>query len=309
MFEALNEGLAEVKEQSLKQAKWEKRLTYLEQELERLETFRTHWEKRLAAEEQDVDRLKGLSISAFLYAVVGKKEEKLKQEQVEAIEAKLKYEAAERAFREARQQIGQLRASLQEVQNWKIEYDRIFQTKETRLLQENGALREMAEEVAELTAQDKELGEAIRAGESVRYDLSRAKEKLGSAKNWGTYDMLGGGMISTHIKHSRVDEAMEHIYAAESGLRRFEEELDDVGGNWRAEFNVSELLKFSDYFFDGLISDWLVQGRIKETLDQVESKQSEVESMVSELGTVRQSVNARLVKLRQQYVQTIEQYE
>lgn len=38
----------------------------------------------------------------------------------------------------------------------------------------------------------KEIREAIQAGEAALVAIERAKEKLGSAKNWGLFDMLGG---------------------------------------------------------------------------------------------------------------------
>ena len=38
-----------------------------------------------------------------------------------------------------------------------------------------------------------EISEAIRAGERALSSLRAAQDKLGSARNWGIFDMLGGG--------------------------------------------------------------------------------------------------------------------
>ena len=41
----------------------------------------------------------------------------------------------------------------------------------------------------------REIDEAIRAGEQALDSLREAKNQLNSARNWGIYDMIGGGLI------------------------------------------------------------------------------------------------------------------
>lgn len=310
LFEDLNERMAELKEQGRKKEKWENRLNQLKQEVSRLEKSRQEARNRLAAEEKDVDRLTGMSLSNMLYTMIGKKMEKLDEEQREVVSARLRYEEADRAVRDAEEQIGQLERQLQEVKFWKNDYDRIFQSKEKQILDSDPELMDLAERQAVLSVEVRELDEAARAGRSVQDDLARAEEGLQSARNWGTYDMLGGGMLSTHIKHGRIDEAMDHIYAAQTNLRRFEKELQDVGGSLNtAGLEVGGLLKFSDYFFDGLIADWMVQGRIKDALEQVQGRRREIGRLVSELTSTKQRTENELATVRRKYVQSVEMYK
>ncbi|RCX17018.1 hypothetical protein DFP94_11079 [Fontibacillus phaseoli] len=310
MFENLNERMAELKEKGRQKEKWEQRLKQLKQEVASLEHSKDIAKSKLAAEEKDVDRLTGMSLSNTLYTILGKKMEKLDEEQREAVVARLKYEEADRALQDGLQQISQLERQLQEVRYWKNDYDLIFRDKEKQILQENEELMDLAERQAVLTVEVRELEEAVRAGHSVQDDLARAEEGLQSARNWGTYDMLGGGMLSTHIKHNRLDEAMDHIYAVQNNLRRFEKELKDVGGSFTGSgLEVGGLLKFSDYFFDGLITDWLVQGRIKDALEQVQGRQHEVNSLVSELQSAQRRTENELETVRRKYVQSVELYQ
>ena len=53
----------------------------------------------------------------------------------------------------------------------------------------------------------KELREAIMAADRALEGLERAKVNLNSARNWGIWDILGGGLISGMIKRSRMREA------------------------------------------------------------------------------------------------------
>ena len=46
----------------------------------------------------------------------------------------------------------------------------------------------------------REMQEAVQAGERALQSLYAARDKLGSARNWGIFDMLGGGFISDFVK-------------------------------------------------------------------------------------------------------------
>lgn len=50
---------------------------------------------------------------------------------------------------------------------------------------------------------EKEKREAVEAGQRALNSLRAAQNNLNSAKNWGIFDMFGGGMFSTFIKNIR----------------------------------------------------------------------------------------------------------
>ncbi|WP_059045095.1 coiled-coil domain-containing protein [Paenibacillus rubinfantis] len=308
MFEDLNARMAELKEKGRNQEKWQHRLKSLQQELSGLQEERNRWQKKLAAEEEDVRKLSAMSLSNLLATVLGNKAEKLDREQREVLEAKVKYDAAESAVRDMERQISEIERRLLELGSWQHEYERVFQAKERQILEENEELRELAEREAVLTVELKEVDEAVRAGQSALHDLNAAEEDLRSAKNWGTYDMLGGGMLSTHIKHGRIDEAMSHLHAARQSLQRFDRELKDIGASLSTNLNISGLLRFSDYFFDDFFSDWLVQGRINNSLDQVRNQTTAVSEVQRGLETAKRRLESERAEVHRKYVQAVEQY-
>lgn len=53
----------------------------------------------------------------------------------------------------------------------------------------------------------REMQEAVQAGERALQTLYAARDKLRSARNWGIFDMLGGGFISDLVKHSKMNDA------------------------------------------------------------------------------------------------------
>ncbi|RED30624.1 hypothetical protein [Paenibacillus sp. VMFN-D1] len=306
MFEEANRQLTKLKEDIRNKTKYENRMQELSRELREQQDEAERWKLRLADEEKDVERLTGTSLSGLFYSMIGRKEEKLEREQLEVLEVKAKYDMAARSVVDIQNDLQELERKFQEVRYAEFEYEKILDEKEKVILQNNAELAALAEEQADLSVQLKELKEAVRAGEAVLEDLERADDSLGSAGNWGTYDMLGGGMISTHMKHSRIDEAMEHIESAQFSLRRFGKELKDVQMALDIEIGIGSFLKFSDYFFDGFISDWLVQGRIRDTQDEVQEKISEVERIVRRLEGEYSRLDTRLADTKRKYESIIE---
>lgn len=132
----------------------------------------------------------------------------------------------------------------------------------------------------------REVNEAIQAASQALRSLQQAKESLNSAGNWGIWDMLGGGLISTFVKHSKMEDAERLVQQARSDLKRLQKELMDV--DTVAEFHIEtgDFLSFADYFFDGLIADWLVQSRINEAKRQVDNAIQKVEEVLRRLRSL-----------------------
>lgn len=129
----------------------------------------------------------------------------------------------------------------------------------------------------------KETQEAIEAGERALNSLRCAQEELDSARNWGIFDMLGGGFISSLVKHNKMDNAQEYMETAKMDLNSFSKELQDVNMAVNLNIDTSDFLSFADWFFDGFIVDWMVQDKINEARDQVGEAIQKVEEVVERL--------------------------
>lgn len=127
---------------------------------------------------------------------------------------------------------------------------------------------------------DRERDEAIAAGKSAKRSLERALDALDSARNWGIYDMIGGGFISTLVKHSKMDSASEYIEEAKANLKAFARELGDIEEYTNIDLSTGDFWGFADWFFDGLFSDWAMQDRINEARSQVKRAISKVDDIL-----------------------------
>lgn len=58
---------------------------------------------------------------------------------------------------------------------------------------------------------EKEIREAVQAGQRALISLNDAERYLDSAGGWGLWDMFGGGFLSSMIKHSKMDDAQRSM--------------------------------------------------------------------------------------------------
>ena len=131
-------------------------------------------------------------------------------------------------------------------------------------------------------AEFREINEAVLAGERALNSLREAKSKLNSARAWGVYDILGGGMISSIVKHSKVNDANEWLEQANRDLRRFAKELRDVPGE-EIYVQAGDLASTLDIFFDNIFSDFIVQNRINEARAEIDRLINRVQGTVWDL--------------------------
>ena len=129
----------------------------------------------------------------------------------------------------------------------------------------------------------REMKEALDAGERALSSLRNTQEKLNSAGNWGLFDMFAGGLFSTIMKRSKMDDAQQLMEAAKSDLKRLQKELKDVNIPLDLRMEVGSFLSFADFFFDGFVADYLVQSKISEAKEQVSDAIIRVEQILNEL--------------------------
>ena len=139
----------------------------------------------------------------------------------------------------------------------------------------------------------REVMEAIEAADRAVMSLERARDELSSARNWGMWDIFGGGLISTLCKHSRMDEAKAAMKEAKGHLRTLKRELLDVQITEDFKLEVGDFLSFADYFFDGFLADFMVQSKINDASDQVEEAIANVKKIRGSLNGMLQELDGR----------------
>ncbi|MGN0076730.1 MAG: hypothetical protein ACI38Z_07155 [Parafannyhessea sp.] len=125
---------------------------------------------------------------------------------------------------------------------------------------------------------------AREAGQRALASLREAQKALDSARNWGFVDILGGGLVTSLVKHSRMDDASDAIERAQTDLRAFAYALRDVSGLTGVRLERDGVLEAFDVLLDNSISDLFVQSHIEDARSQVNTAISRVTAILAELG-------------------------
>lgn len=132
----------------------------------------------------------------------------------------------------------------------------------------------------------REIREARQVANEVLVLLTDVEKQLKSARNWGFYDLLRGGFFTSLIKHGKIDKAEDLFRQVRSKLSQLQKELGDVNLGLDPRMNISGFERFMDIAFDNIISDWFVQSKIHNSLDEVARVRAEVERVLSTLDRI-----------------------
>ena len=130
---------------------------------------------------------------------------------------------------------------------------------------------------------NKEIREAIRAGERALDSLQEANRQLNSAGNWGLVDIFGGNTISGLMKHMKVNNASRCVDDARRDVATFRDELGDIRDVENLNIDIDGFITFADFFFDGFVADIFVQSKIRKGQQQVGEAIRRVEDILSTL--------------------------
>jgi hypothetical protein len=261
-------------------------------------------------ENDDVKKLEGMSLTGLFHFVLGDKDMRLDKERQEYLSAVLKYDECKYSVSALEGEIENYKIQIASIGELDKRYEELIEKKESFISQGDSAkskeVLELSESIAETKSDLKEIREAIAAGQKALHGLDKVISSLESAKNWGTFDMLGGGFISTAVKHSKIDEAREAVHHVQQQLRFFQKELADIGTNTEIKIDIGSFSKFADYFFDGLIFDWAVQSKIKRSLDNVLDVYKRIHRVVLHLQKNYEETEAKYNNLEQDKRKLIE---
>ncbi|TWT76484.1 hypothetical protein CA13_69780 [Planctomycetes bacterium CA13] len=304
MLNDFNERLAIAKANLRQKDKLELMLRSAQNSLTESRRKREQLKEILAKEQADVDALEGLSVTGLFHAMLGSKEQRLEKERQDFIAAKLKYDQVADTVDDLSDDVQRLQEARSHLGDADSRYRRVLAEKADHLsANESNIARELVEltqQIADLTADQKELDEATVAGQSALKSVEKIQVTLASAANWGALDMLGGGLLTTMAKHSKMDAAKNQARTAQRRLLQFKEELADADERLQVSLQIDGFSKFADYFFDGLIADWIVQSKIQKakaecdktiTCVKVAIRQCKrrLESVESEIETLTES--------------------
>jgi chromosome segregation ATPase len=265
----------------------QKKIVSVSESLGYLKNQREELYLKLDKEEKDVERLNNFTFENLFHTLTSSKTDKLQKEEEEVLEVKSRIDRLNFEIQAEERQLKNLKSDKSIKLQLKERYSQLINEK--REIIKNiypGIWQELEkrnEEIDCLKLKLKEIKEAVYAGERASTQVCKIKKSLESAANWGTLDMVGGGILSSVAKRNKMRESQDQIHDFQHTLRKFSRELKDVDMEIIIDLGIDDFLGFADWFFDGLLVDWMVQSKINNAKDQINSLDEKIDSLINRL--------------------------
>lgn len=266
---------------------YENKINLIQQDVNDLKKEIAILEDSCKKEDKDVEDLEKGGLQAFYLKIRGKYEIARDKEILEAATAKVRLQNKQFELEDSERRLRELQTEQSKYISCESQYKKLYQNKLEELLsgenQDKVTILKYKTQISNSEHNIKELKEAIDAGKKVLSELEMVEESLNSASSWGTWDIIGGGLMSDIIKHSHLDDAKSRLNNVQSLMRNFRTELADVNMNLDIHIDTDGFIKFADFFFDGLFADISMQNRISDSQESVTSSKRKVENAISQL--------------------------
>lgn len=298
------EGMRTYQSYGNKIEEFRNQLGQLEEEIQELN-------KSFEKEQKDVSRLEKGGLVSFYLKMRKKYEETMDKEVLEAAAAKAKLEDKKFEEQDLQRRIAGLESEKARFAGCEARYQELYEQKLNELLvgdnQEKVAILNYRIRISEAEQNKKELQEAIDAGNCVLEGIEAVEESLEDAEGYGSWDIMGGGMMVDMMKHSSLDDAKEQVDYVQSLMRNFRTELADVKMDLDIQINTDGFARFADFFFDGLFADLSMQDRIHEAQESVEESRDKVEEVIERLKKLFQEENDQIAEFQHEIDQIVNQ--
>lgn len=218
----------------------------------------------------DDDRLEAVTLTRVVSALRGSKDDDLAREKAEADAARLRLAHTEAQLTAVQRELASAVTRVQTLSSAPTRFQQVLDDKEEALTQVDdpraATLMELAEQRGRIEGEIRELAEAAEAAQTADVALREVAVKLDSASQWSTYDtFLGGGAVSSSIKHSRLDDAAAAATRADQSLAMLRTELADVDlAATSPRLDVDGGTRFFDIWLDNIFTDLNVRDRIRD---------------------------------------------
>ena len=255
-------------------------------------------------EQADVDQLEHTSLSRLFYQLTGGLEEKLDRETAQAAAAAREYQIAAAQLQALEADMARCQRELAALYRCEADYQQALAERARVLKAQGGTLAgavcRLEDEIVRLEAQGREIGEAISAAQDVMVTVDGIQNTLSNAEDWGTWDLVGGGLLAGIAKHDQLDNAQAQLTQLQAALRRLRSELLDVDVSADFQIRIDGFLRFADFFFDGLFADWAVLDRIHDAQQQVNQVDRQIQQVLEDLRRMRTVNRQRAADRRRQ---------
>ena len=260
-----------------------------------------------AGELHEVERLEHMSLTRVLASLHGSRDDSLARERAEADAARFHVAEAESRLAAVQSELVAADDRRQQLAGAQHAYADALTAKERYLMAASDprstTLLQLADERGRLTAEISAMHDAQQLAAAADAALAQARDRLGSASSWSTYDTyFGGGLIGSVVKHQRMDEAAQAAAEADRRLAALRTELVDVShlAPTAPQLVVSAGLKVTDILFNNIFTDLAVGHQIRQAQNTVDNSVQLVGDIRAQLTRQVSAAEERLTAIEAQ---------
>ena len=300
MLENINKKISEIEEKLKEREKAHAALEQKQRELEKKQNRSGELGKVLNKKEKQIKRLQSPSVLGLIFR---RKDADLQEESRQYDIIKSEYEECRDSVIDMEKDIDFYKEQIEGFHSLDSEHDDLIRRRRNLILTGNDSaaheLKGYLDEIFQKELDIRKIKESILASGRALSSLERAIGNLESARSWGVWDIVGGGLLSTAVKHSKIDDMRQEIKGVEREIRAFNTTLSYVNLPSNIDIEIGAFATFADYFFDGLIADLVVQGKIKDSLNKLRDTYNRINKLRDLLQTKLGDLNRELSDLKE----------
>jgi len=259
----------------------------------------------MVKELKDLHEIETKGLKTFFYKVLGSKEKQIEKERQEYLTASLKFNEHQKSVEVLEFELELLQKKMKDSTELKKKLEVLKAQRENEILKTHPTLAKellkISKEIDTTYGYRKELLDVDEVATKCVKSLNDMVNHLKEAKQWGNWDMVSsrgrGGRRAGYNKQASIDKAKNISVWVKHELINLNKELRDIGEHKEHfQLNMDNFNSFTDIFFDNLISDWVVQQKISNTLNNTASVRDRVvlivKSIEHEIAKIEQQVTA-----------------
>lgn len=256
---------------------------------------------------KEIGVLEGHGLKSIASRLTFQHKKLLARKREEAADFATQYEEALKQQKEPEEKIRFYENELLKIKGAKRRLEQIKQENLSALkksAQAGGASASQLErEISELQNNATQLRKTLQSAQSAYATAEAILTYIESAEQAGRLDLYGGNIFTGMEKHQQLNRAKNLFSALSEQVKSFHGELANVHLQENPSLNTGSFLKFSDYVFDGVITDFIVLNRIRKSAQPVLQFRRQMEPVISSLRTQLSAVEKECAKKEGQLLQ------
>ena len=281
----------------------------LDNNLNKEEKELRYLERQLNKEKKQMDDLNKLSISNIFTSIFKYKKSKKEYQEIEYLDAKVKYEKQLLIVNSLREKIKIKRNELDKIENCEEEYDKLMDEK-INVLKLQGdyftkeKIRLLDEKLNEYLKINEDIRKTHKIGKNLLEEVKLAKHDLEWSKKWGKVDMVAKDSMSSIAKQNKIRKVKLKFENIEKLINQFNKELEGIKIN---NLEFSNITFAMDIFFDNIFTDISVQRQINDSIEDIERLEDKVQNILYKLQIKNEEVIKKINNVKNDYISFVEE--